>query len=63
MKGLRQMTLELHRNNICVNSVPFPAVPHGSERLRVSLTASHTREQLIEAIECIRRAGVNAGII
>jgi len=63
MKVLRQMTLELHRNNICVNSVPFPAVPHGSERLRVSLTASHTREQLVEAIECIRRAGVNAGII
>lgn len=63
MKGLRQMTLELHRSNICVNSVPFPAVPHGSERLRVSLTASHTREQLVEAIECIRRAGVNAGII
>jgi 7-keto-8-aminopelargonate synthetase-like enzyme len=57
------MTLELHRNNICVNSVPFPAVPHGSERLRISLTANHTREQLDEALRCLEQAGKNAGII
>ncbi|MBX7168035.1 MAG: aminotransferase class I/II-fold pyridoxal phosphate-dependent enzyme [Pirellulales bacterium] len=63
MHGLRQMTLELHRNNICVNSVPFPAVPHGSERLRISLTANHTREQLVEALRCIEQAGRNAGVI
>jgi glycine C-acetyltransferase len=63
MAGLRQMTLELHEANICVNSVPFPAVPHGSERLRVSLTANHTREQLITALDCIARAGRNAGVI
>jgi glycine C-acetyltransferase len=53
MKGLRHMTLALHRANICVNSVPFPAVPHGSERLRISLTANHTREQLDEALRAI----------
>lgn len=63
MKGLRKMTLELHRNNICVNSVPYPAVPHGSERLRISLTANHTRDQLDEAIDCLARAGRNAGVI
>jgi glycine C-acetyltransferase len=59
---LRQMTLELHQANICINSVPFPAVPHGSERLRISLTANHTREQLTEAIRCIHRAAINAGL-
>jgi len=63
MRGLRQMTLELHENNICVNSVPYPVVPHGSERLRISLTANHTREQLIRAIEAIRLAGIHAGLI
>lgn len=63
MKGLREMTLELHRNDICVNSVPFPAVPHGSERLRVSLTANHTREQLSLAVERIADAGRRAGVI
>lgn len=63
MKGLREMTLELHRNDICVNSVPFPAVPHGSERLRVSLTANHTREQLALAVERIADAGRHAGVI
>jgi glycine C-acetyltransferase len=59
---LRQMTLELHRLNICVNSVPFPAVSRGSERLRISLTANHTREQLDEALRCIEQAAVNAGL-
>jgi glycine C-acetyltransferase len=63
MKGLREMTLELHRKDICVNSVPFPAVPHGSERLRISLTANHTREQLSMAVERIAEAGRNAGVI
>lgn len=62
MSILRQMTLELHQANICVNSVPFPAVPHGSERLRISLTANHSREQLTEALRCIERAACNAGL-
>jgi glycine C-acetyltransferase len=60
---LRQMTLELHQSNICVNSVPFPAVAHGSERLRISLTANHTRQQLSEALRCIERAAYNAGLL
>jgi glycine C-acetyltransferase len=63
MKVLRQMTLELHNNNVCVNSVPFPAVPHGSERLRISLTANHTEEQLERALQAIYRAGKNAQVI
>jgi glycine C-acetyltransferase len=63
MERLRKMTLELHENNICVNSVPYPAVPLGSERLRISLTANHTREQLAQAIEAIRVAGMHAGLI
>ncbi len=63
MKALRQMTLELHNNNVCVNSVPFPAVPHGSERLRISLTANHSEEQLGRALQAIYRAGKNAQVI
>ena len=59
---LRYMTLDLHRRNICVNSVPFPAVPHGRERLRVSLTANHTREQLGEAVRCMEQAARSAGL-
>jgi len=45
-----------------VTSVPFPAVARGSERLRISLTANHTREQLLEALRCIERAAINAGL-
>jgi len=59
---LRQMTLDLHQANICINSVPFPAVPRGEERLRISLTANHTKEQLAEAVRCIYEAAINAGL-
>ena len=62
MSILRQMTLELHQANICVNSVPFPVVAHGSERLRISLTANHNREQLVEALRCIEQAAYSAGL-
>lgn len=63
MAGLRQMTLELHQNNMCVNSVTFPVVPQGSERLRLSLTANHTKAQLDRALECLETAGKNAGVL
>ncbi len=63
MRGLRQMTLRLHQRGICINAVPFPAVPHGSERLRISLTANHTREQLQRALDEIADAGRQAGVI
>lgn len=63
MKALREMTLDMHESNICVNSVPFPAVARGSERLRISLTANHTREQLVTALECLAKAGRKAGVI
>ncbi len=63
MGALRTMTLALHCDNICVNSVPFPAVAHGSERLRISLTANHTLDQLERALQCIETAGKDAGVI
>lgn len=63
MSALRQMTLELHQKNICVNSIPYPAVSHGEERLRLSVTAKHTDEQLQHVIEMITEVGKNAGVI
>ena len=63
MSALREMTLELHRNNVCVNSVPYPAVARGSERLRISLMATHTTDQLEEALDRIEQAGKAAGVI
>jgi len=63
MHGLRKMTLDLHRRGICINAVPFPAVAHGSERLRISLTANHTRAQLELSLDEIARAGRAAGVI
>lgn len=63
MGALRSMTLELHSRNVCINSVPFPAVPHGSERLRISLTANHTIDQLEAALAHLQAAARHAGVL
>jgi len=63
MAALRSMTLDLHQNNICVNSIPFPAVPHGQERLRISMTAQHTKEQLDLTLQKFAEAGRKVGVI
>jgi len=63
MAALRVMTLDLHQNNICVNSIPFPAVPHGQERLRISVTAEHTKAHLDLAIQQFAASGRKCGVI
>ena len=55
------MTLELHRRNICVNSVPFPPSPTAANGCD-GLTANHTREQLGEAVRCMEQAARSAGL-
>ncbi len=61
-----QVTKELQDDGIFVNPVVSPAVPSDSSLLRFSLMATHTFEQIDEAIEKIAKAfkvvGVTASV-
>ena len=46
----------LHKKGIFVNPVPYPAVPRGGDRLRLSVSALHTKEDLDKAIEALEEA-------
>jgi 8-amino-7-oxononanoate synthase len=57
-----QVTRQLQDEGIFVNPVVSPAVPSDSSLLRFSLMATHTFEQIDEAIEKIARAFKDVGV-
>lgn len=40
-----------------------PTVPNGTSRLRFTLMARHTPDELVEAVECISRVGARLGVL
>jgi glycine C-acetyltransferase len=60
---LRRLTMRLHEEGLFVNAIEAPAVPADKQRLRISVMASHTREQLDRAIAVLARVGREVGLI
>lgn len=54
---------ELLKNGIFAQAVRYPTVRKGSARLRVSLTAMHTRSHLKKAVDVFSAAGKKTGVI
>ncbi len=51
--NLREAARQFHEAGIFVNSVEYPAVPISQQRFRVSLMASHTRQDIDRLLEVI----------
>jgi glycine C-acetyltransferase len=54
--NIRQAAREFHRLGIFLNSVEYPAVPLAEQRFRISLMATHTRndiDRLVEAVDAV----------
>jgi glycine C-acetyltransferase len=43
--------------------IAFPTVPRGKARVRTIVTATHTQDELVFALDCFRRAGAELGIV
>jgi glycine C-acetyltransferase len=48
---------------VFVTGFGFPVVPKGQARVRCQVSASHTREDLDEALAAFRRIGGKLGLI
>lgn len=57
------MAARLNRRGIFVVGFSFPVVPKGEARIRVQVSAAHSREQLAHAVECFVDAGREVGLI
>jgi glycine C-acetyltransferase len=67
MIGDERATVELARamneRGIFVVGFSFPVVPRGEARIRVQISAAHTRQQLDQAIDAFTTAGQELGVI
>jgi glycine C-acetyltransferase len=43
--------------------IAFPTVPEGKARIRTIMTATHTNEELQQALEVLERVGKRMGIV
>jgi glycine C-acetyltransferase len=59
----QQMSCELFDNGVFAMALGFPTVPRGKARIRVMISAAHSRLDLDQGLEAFTQAGRKLGII
>ena len=54
---------ELFQEGVLGTGIAFPTVPEGKARIRTIMTATHTREELEQALDVLKRVGTRMGIV
>jgi len=62
-KTAHQLSAALFENGVLATGIGYPTVPEGKARVRTIVTATHTREQLDQALEVFARVGMRLGIL
>ncbi len=58
-----EFSRELFREGVMATGIAFPTVAEGKARIRTIMTATHTREQLDQALDTLKKVGKRLGII
>jgi glycine C-acetyltransferase len=63
--GARTMEFsrELFKEGVLGTGIAFPSVPEGKARVRTIMTATHTKEELEQALEVLKKVGKKMGIL
>jgi glycine C-acetyltransferase len=63
--GARTMEFsrELFKEGVLGTGIAFPTVPEGKARVRTIMTATHTKEELDQALEVLKKVGKKMGIL
>jgi glycine C-acetyltransferase len=62
-KAAHQFSAALFEEGVLATGIGFPTVPEGKARVRTIVTATHTREELDQALEVFTRVGRRMGIL
>ena len=54
---------ELFKEGVLGTGIAFPTVAEGKARIRTIMTATHTRDELQQALEVLKRVGKRMGIL
>jgi glycine C-acetyltransferase len=54
---------ELFKEGVLGTGITFPTVPEGKARIRTIMTATHTKDELKQALEVLKRVGTRMGIL
>jgi glycine C-acetyltransferase len=54
---------ELFKEGVLGTGIAFPTVPEGKARIRTIMTATHTKDELDEALEVLKKVGKRMGIV
>src|SRR3979411_218657 len=54
---------ELFKEGVMGTGIAFPTVPEGKARIRTIMTATHTKEELQQALEVLKKVGKRMGIV
>jgi len=57
------MADRLLKEGVYVIGFSYPVVPEGQARIRVQMSAAHTREQLERAVTAFKKVGMELGVI
>ena len=60
---MRKMSSILHKYGIYINAIPFPAVPKGTERFRMSIMSNHTKEDLDKTLNVFEDLGKKFNVL
>jgi glycine C-acetyltransferase len=58
-----EMASALFEKGIYVRGFTYPVVPKGKARIRVQISAAHTKEQMDRAVKAFEEVGKSMGII
>src|SRR5580700_7775653 len=58
-----EFSRELFKEGVLGTGIAFPTVPEGKARVRTIMTATHTKEELEQALEVLKKVGKKMGIL